>query len=46
VLFRSGGKEAVKTLEDAGVHRLVVPVMALGKDPVAGITRLAEEVIT
>ena len=40
-----GGKDAVKALEDVGVHRLVVPVMALGKDPVAGITRLAEEVI-
>ncbi len=40
-----GGKDAVKALEDVGVHRLVVPLMALGADPVAGITRLAEEVI-
>lgn len=40
-----GGKDAVKALEDVGVHRLVVPVMALGKDPIAGIKRLAEEVI-
>jgi len=42
----TGGKVAVKNLEDVGVHRLVVPVMALGEDPVAGITRLAEEVIS
>ncbi|MFP6805724.1 MAG: LLM class F420-dependent oxidoreductase [Pseudomonadales bacterium] len=40
-----GGKDAVKALEEAGVHRLVVPIMALGKDPVAGISKLAEEVI-
>jgi len=40
-----GGKDAVKALEDVGVHRLVVPLMALGADPAAGITRLAEEVI-
>ncbi len=40
-----GGKDAIKALEDAGVHRLVVPIMALGSDPVAGISKLAEEVI-
>ena len=40
-----GGKEAVQVLADAGVHRLVVPIMALGPDPVAGISKLAEEVI-
>jgi len=41
----TGGKDAVNILEDAGVHRLVVPILALGKDPVAGITALAEQVI-
>lgn len=40
-----GGQEAVQALADVGVSRLVVPVMALGPDPVEGITRLAEEVI-
>jgi len=40
-----GGKDAVRVLEDVGVHRLVVPIMALGADPVAGISKLAEEVI-
>lgn len=40
-----GGKEAVKVLEDVGVHRLVVPIFAFGADPVAGIQKLAEEVI-
>ena len=40
-----GGPEAVEALEVAGAHRLVVPVMALGPDPVAGISKLAEELI-
>tara|TARA_R110002072_G_scaffold64_13_gene486 strand:+ start:23862 stop:24713 length:852 start_codon:yes stop_codon:yes gene_type:complete len=40
-----GGKEAVETMAAAGCHRLVVPVFALGADPVAGITQLAETVI-
>ncbi len=40
-----GGKDAVKVLEQAGVHRLVVPVMGLGKDPAGAISKLAEEVI-
>ncbi len=41
-----GGKEAVATLAAAGCHRLVVPLFALGPDPVAGISRLAESVIS
>ena len=41
----AGGAEAVAALEAAGAHRLVVPVMALGADPVAGISKLAEELI-
>jgi alkanesulfonate monooxygenase SsuD/methylene tetrahydromethanopterin reductase-like flavin-dependent oxidoreductase (luciferase family) len=40
-----GGKDAVARLADAGVHRLVVPLQALGEDPAAGVQRLAEEVI-
>ncbi len=40
-----GGKDAVKAMEEAGCHRLVVPVFALGADPVEGIKRLAGEVI-
>jgi len=40
-----GGKEAVAAFEAAGIHRLVVPLFALGADPVAGIQKLAEEVI-
>lgn len=42
----AGGREAVEALEAAGAHRLVVPVMALGPDPVAGISKLAEDVIS
>lgn len=41
-----GGKEAVAKMEAAGCHRLVVPVFALGADPVAGMTKLAEDVIS
>ncbi len=40
-----GGSDAVETLADMGVGRLVVPVMALGADPAAGIEKLAAEVI-
>jgi probable F420-dependent oxidoreductase len=40
-----GGKEAVEAMAEAGCHRLVVPVFALGADPVAGMQKLSEEVI-
>jgi probable F420-dependent oxidoreductase len=41
-----GGLDAIKAFEDAGASRIIVPVLALGKDPVAGITRLAEDIIS
>ena len=41
-----GGSEAVEIMAEAGCHRLVVPVFALGADPVAGMQKLAEEVIS
>lgn len=40
-----GGQEAVQAFADVGVSRIVVPLFALGKDPVAGIGRLAEDII-
>ncbi len=40
-----GGKEAVEVMAEAGAHRLVVPIFALGENPVEGIQKLAEEVI-
>jgi probable F420-dependent oxidoreductase len=40
-----GGPEAVQALADLGVSRLVVPIQALGADPVTGIQKLAEEVV-
>jgi probable F420-dependent oxidoreductase len=40
-----GGLEAVQAFDDIGVSRLLVPLFALGKDPIAGIGRLAEEII-
>ena len=40
-----GGKEAVEVLSEAGAHRLVAPIFALGDNPVEGVQRLAEEVI-
>lgn len=40
-----GGLEAVEALAEVGVSRLVVPLLALGDNPVEGIQKLAEEVI-
>ncbi|MEM7100265.1 MAG: LLM class F420-dependent oxidoreductase [Pseudomonadota bacterium] len=40
-----GGKEAVEIMADAGAHRLVVPIFALGANPIEGIQKLAEDVI-
>jgi alkanesulfonate monooxygenase SsuD/methylene tetrahydromethanopterin reductase-like flavin-dependent oxidoreductase (luciferase family) len=40
-----GGLDAIKAFEDAGVSRIIAPVFALGKDPVAGLNDLAENII-
>lgn len=40
-----GGTEAVKAFEKLGVSRLVVPLMALGPDPMKGIADLSKAVI-
>jgi hypothetical protein len=39
------GLDAIKAFEDAGASRLIVPLQALGKDPVVGITQLGENII-
>lgn len=41
----AGGIEALEVLAKAGVHRAVVPLMALGTNPMEGIQRLGKEVI-
>ncbi len=41
----AGGIEALEALAKAGVHRAVVPLMALGANPMEGIQRLGKEVI-
>lgn len=41
-----GGLDAIKAFEEAGASRIIVPIFALGKDPVAGITQLAEDIIS
>ena len=41
-----GGLDAIKAFEDAGVARVIVPVFALGKDPVSGITQLGEDILS
>lgn len=41
-----GGMDAIKAFEAAGAARIIVPVLALGKDPVAGITRLAQDIVS
>jgi probable F420-dependent oxidoreductase len=40
-----GGMEAVQAFADIGVSRIIVPLFALGKDPVTGIGRLAEDIV-
>ena len=40
-----GGMEAVQAFADIGVSRIIVPLFVLGKDPVTGIGRLAEDII-
>ena len=40
-----GGKDFLGVLEEAGVHRVVTPLFALGANPVEGIQKLSEEVI-
>ncbi|MEP4148410.1 MAG: LLM class F420-dependent oxidoreductase [Halioglobus sp.] len=40
-----GGMEAVKAFEEIGVSRLIVPLFALGRDPIEGIGKLAEDII-
>ena len=37
--------DAIKAFADIGVSRVIVPVFALEGDPVAGLTRLGEEII-
>ena len=40
-----GGFDAIRAFEDIGVSRVIVPIFALGADPVAGIRKLAEEIV-
>ena len=41
----AGGLDGLQALAAAGVHRAVVPLMALGTDPLAGIRRIGEDII-
>ena len=41
-----GGIESVKALEEVGVHRAVIPAQVFGMDPVAGMRRVSEEVVS
>jgi probable F420-dependent oxidoreductase len=40
-----GSIDAVQAFADIGVSRIIVPLFALGKDPVTGIGRLAEDIV-
>jgi probable F420-dependent oxidoreductase len=40
-----GGMEAIEAFTDIGVSRVIVPLFALGRDPVAGLGKLAEDII-
>ena len=40
-----GGIDAIRAFEEIGVSRVIVPLFALGADPVAGVKKLAEEIV-
>ena len=40
-----GGMDAISAFEEIGVSRIIVPLFVLGRDPVAGLTSLAENII-
>jgi probable F420-dependent oxidoreductase len=40
-----GGIDAIRAFADIGVARVIVPLFALGADPVAGIKQLAEDIV-
>jgi probable F420-dependent oxidoreductase len=40
-----GGLDAIRAFEDIGVSRVIVPLFLLGRDPVAGLQSLAENVV-
>ena len=40
-----GGMEAIQAFSDIGVSRVIVPLFALGRDPAAGLGKLAEDII-
>jgi len=39
------GLDGIKAFEDIGVSRVIVPLFALGKDPLEGLAKLGEEII-
>jgi probable F420-dependent oxidoreductase len=41
----AGGVEGVRALEEAGVHRAVLPAMVFGADPVAAMRRVSDDII-
>jgi alkanesulfonate monooxygenase SsuD/methylene tetrahydromethanopterin reductase-like flavin-dependent oxidoreductase (luciferase family) len=40
-----GGLDSLKALAEAGVHRAVVPLMALGVDPADAVRRMGDDII-
>ena len=46
LLCQAETPDAVRAFEDLGVHRLVVPLFALGGDPTSALPRFGEEVIS
>lgn len=40
-----GGLDGIKAFQDLGVSRVIVPLFALGQDPLAGLAKLADDII-
>jgi probable F420-dependent oxidoreductase len=40
-----GGMDGIKAFQDIGVSRVIVPLFALGQDPMAGLAKLGDDII-
>ena len=41
-----GGLDSIKAFEDIGVSRLIVPLFALGKNPLEGLAKIGDDIIS
>lgn len=39
------GLDGIRAFEDIGVSRVIIPLFALGKNPLEGLARIGDEII-